>query len=232
MKYLVGILILVSAFSVNAATQFTSEIFKKGSNRTEKLYSVTYKFDTAGSDEVRTFEYFDPKGVLALREITSLKNGKVTKVVVEQKQINQVGTIEVADAKLVFTVEESGKKKSSSEKFKEPFLVPANLQDFVSANWEEIDKGKTFDFRWGVWFRKETVGFEFTKIGDEQEGAEQVMVVRMKPSSWLIAKLVDPIIFKFNRSTKRLSSFIGRVAPKQAVGGDYKDLDGEVVYKY
>jgi hypothetical protein len=232
-KILVGVGLLVLGFSGPVSADFTSDIYKKDSQQKEKLYTATYKFEKSpDGSEIRTAEYFDLKGQSVLKETANLQAGRIVKNLVDQKQTKQLGTIEIKSDELVFTIDENGKKQTDSEKFKEPFLLPLTLHDFVYAHWDEIDAGKTFEFRWGVWFRKETVGFEFTKIGEEKINDSAVMVVRMKASSWLIAKLVDPVIFKFNKSDKKLLSVIGRVPPKIEVSGKLKDLDAEVVYKY
>ncbi len=233
MKILVGIGLVFLSLAGQAMQDFSSDIYKKDSQRKEKLYTATYKAQKAADgSETRIAEYFDLKGQLVLKETIVLQDGKFIMNTVDQKQTKQVGTIQAKDSKLLFTIEEAGKKQTDSEDLKEPFLLPMTLHDFVYKNWDQIDSGKSFEFRWGVWFRKETVGFEFTKIADETENGEPVIVIRMKASSWLIAKLVDPVIFRFSKSSKKLLSVIGRVPPKIEVSGKLKDLDAEVVYKY
>jgi hypothetical protein len=51
----------------------------------------------------------------------------------------------------------------------------------------------------------------------------------MKPSSFVIAAIVDPIFFHFDKETKKLILVNGRVVPKQKVDGQWKDLDGLLV---
>ncbi|MFN7728679.1 MAG: hypothetical protein ACK5P7_05955 [Bdellovibrio sp.] len=71
-----------------------------------------------------------------------------------------------------------------------------------------------------------------TKTGEEDVSGQKALVLRMKPSSFIIAALVKPIIFKYASDGSRLLEMNGRVAPKQKSGDSFKDLDAEVVYFY
>jgi hypothetical protein len=103
----------------------------------------------------------------------------------------------------------------------------------VKENFEALKKGDTIAFRFGVWDRQETVGFEIFKTGTEKIGDLEALVLKMKPSSFLISALVKPIFFKFSLAQPvRLLEQNGRVAPKIKSGDSYKDLDAEVVYRY
>ncbi len=125
-----------------------------------------------------------------------------------------------------------GKVEKSDEKLAKTLVVPANFQKFVRDNWADLTSGKTVDFRYGVWFRKETVGFEIFKIKVAKVADQDAVVLKMKPSSFLISALVDPVIFTFALDGSKLLEMDGRVAPKQEVAGKFKDLDADVVYHY
>jgi hypothetical protein len=54
----------------------------------------------------------------------------------------------------------------------------------------------------------------------------------MKPTSFIIAGIVDPLIFSIERDTVKLLELKGRTLPKKKVGNKWKDLDAEIVYSY
>lgn len=86
--------------------------------------------------------------------------------------------------------------------------------------------------RYGVPDRRETVGFEFKKVGEKEIGGKLLWSIRMKPSSFLIAAIVKPLHFYFEPDGSKLMQIEGRVPPKRADGSHFKDLDARSVYEY
>lgn len=211
-----------------AQANYTGEMFEIGSNKTKKLFSVKVETKIEGDKEVMIAVITDPAGQVVLTEKTLTQKGQIIDSQIEQKQIETTATIEVKGDKVLFTKTKDGKTKSDDEKKKDTFVTSGNFQSFVRSRWDELVAGKTVEFRYGVWDRMETVGFEIKKIGDE----DKKIVLQMKPSSMIIAALVNPIQFTFSTVTKNLAEMKGRVGPKQNVNGKWKDLDAEVVYTY
>lgn len=54
----------------------------------------------------------------------------------------------------------------------------------------------------------------------------------MKPTSFIIAALVDPLVFTFEKKTARLLEMKGRTLPKLRKGEKWKDLDAFITYDY
>ena len=54
--------------------------------------------------------------------------------------------------------------------------------------------------------------------------------MKMKPSSFIIAALVDPVLITLSKDGKDLLEIVGRVTPKRLVGGEYEPLDAEAVF--
>jgi hypothetical protein len=103
---------------------------------------------------------------------------------------------------------------------------------FIKANWPELSRGIAVKLRYGVWYRQDTVGFEFVKVSESGEGQEKRVVLKYRPTSFLIAALVDPLEFVMTADGSRILELRGRVAPKIKKGDKYNDLDAEMVYKY
>jgi hypothetical protein len=59
-----------------------------------------------------------------------------------------------------------------------------------------------------------------------------VIVAKMKPTSMIIAALVKPLYFYFDKASGKMVEFRGRVLPKLKDGDKFKDLDAETVYSY
>lgn len=186
--------------------------------------------DTAG--QVQYVARFTEGGKTLLEERATLKDGQVVKVEVDQNQTGSKGVITFDGKKATFTKTEDGNTKTSDENVKGDFVVSANFQRYVHSKWADLKAGKTVAFRYGVWERMETVGFQVTKLKDEDQNGTKTTLLKMKPSSFIIAALVNPIEFRFTEDGSRLLEMKGRIQVKAKDGSKFKDQDGVVVYKY
>jgi hypothetical protein len=224
-----GLLLAEAGLAVN----YSAVLYEQNSNREKKLYTLQVEDLTPDGLENQA-TYKDLEGNVVVQDKATLKSGsELLKYEIDHKQLGQKGMIEIKDGKAYFTkVTADGKSSTKEEKLGKTFVISATFQKFVRDNWEAISGGKTVDFRYGVWDRQETVGFEVFKTGEEKVGEQQALVLKMKPSSFLIAALVKPIIFKFAADGSKLFELNGRVAPKRKDGSSWKDLDAEAVYSY
>lgn len=218
--------------SMAAAQNYTGILYEKDSKRGTAIYNLKVTTSTEGTNELIHGQYTSTSGDLVVEEKGVLNGSRLVKYEISQKQKNWSGRIEVKDTEVHFWKSENGKEKTSKEKLGSSLVVSSNFQRFVRDNWAALSSGKTVAFRYGVWARAETVGFEIFKISEEAVGAEKLTVLKMKPSSFVISALVDPLIFKFKSDGSQLMEMIGRVPPVRKDGSKFKDLDAEVVYSY
>ena len=73
-----------------------------------------------------------------------------------------------------------------------------------------------------------TIGFQLQAV-EAQPGQTRI---RMKPSSFLVGMLVDPVYFTFESGTGKLVRLEGRVPPKVRAGKGWRDFDARVEYRY
>lgn len=212
---------------------YQADMYEQKSNKSNKLFVLNVATEVKDGIEIATANFTDPQGALAVKEVAEVKGSELVRTSIDQLQTKQKGLIEVKEGKVFFTLTNSdGSSSVKTENLGKSLVIPANFQKYVFNNWKELAAGKTLSFRYGVWFRQETVGFELFKIATEKINDEEVIVFKMKPSSFIIAALVDPVIFKFKSDGSRLLMMNGRVAPKRNVDGKWKDLDAEVWYTY
>ena len=74
----------------------------------------------------------------------------------------------------------------------------------------------------------ETIGFELQAV---ESPAGQTRV-RMTPSSFVLAAVIDPVTFTFETASGKLLHLEGRVPPRVRQGDRLKDLDARVEYRY
>jgi hypothetical protein len=222
----------MAAASVAFAQNYTGILYEKDSKRGTAIYNLKVTTAVEGTNELVHGQYTSMAGDLVVEEKGVLSGSRLVKYEITQKQKNWSGRIEVKGDEVHFWKSENGKEETAKEKLGRSLVVSSNFQRFVRDNWAALSSGKTVAFRYGVWARAETVGFEIFKISEETVGADKLTVLKMKPSSFVIAALVDPLIFKFKTDGSQLKEMIGRVPPVRKEGAKFKDLDAEVVYSY
>ncbi len=238
---LVWLILLSSIFTrpreAHAATvpYFTAKIFDM-KDHSKQMFDYKSESETNGSLKVYTNTITDMAGGVLVIEKTvmSLSGENETLVSFEQdqKQISTVGKLEVRDGKVFFHFTKDGKAKSDDEKAGPDFIVTSTLLKYVQNNWAGIQKGETVKARLGVLDRMETVGFQFTKESENGQDVASGVIVKMKPSSVIIAAMVNPLRFNFSADGKRLFSLEGRTSVKLKVDGKLKDFDGYTVYSW
>ena len=213
---------------------FSGDLFEKGSDRKVLLFKFRHEAESTGGVYQRAHNVFvDTEGHEALTEdIAYDAMGQLTKLVLDQKQTNEHGELEVREGKIYFSWTHDGKTKTASEKQPADLVVAATLVPYLQKNWEALVKGDRVDARFAALDRRETVGFKFLKTEEKKLNGRDAIVVKMKASSLIISAIVDPLYFVFDKETKRLMELTGRTAPKRLVKGAWKDLDAEIVYQY
>jgi hypothetical protein len=239
-KITLGLVAICAAFSTalvpqtghaQSALNYGAEVFDMGRKNKVADFKVE---GTDAAGEIKITAKFTEAGQVLVEERVTLKseNGQVVKVEIDQNQMGAKAVIEFDGKTAKFSKTEDGKTKTSDENVKGDFVVTANFQRYVNSKWKDLQAGKTVAFRFGVWDRMETVGFQVTKLKDEDVNGVKSTVLKMKPSSFIIAALVNPIEFRFNEDGSRLLEMKGRIQVKAKDGAKLKDQDGEVVYKY
>ncbi|MBI1860775.1 MAG: hypothetical protein HYR96_07655, partial [Deltaproteobacteria bacterium] len=139
------------------------------------------------------------------------------------------GALEVGE-RLNFRYTQDGETREDSEGLPKDLVIGPTIIANIQSRWDVLMKGGTESFRFAVLDRKETVGFKFFKDDEEVREGRSVIHFIMKPSSFIIAAVVDPIHFYFWKDTKDIAEIRGRTLPKQQVDGKFKDLDPEILY--
>lgn len=228
MLNLIGALI----FSLSFAQEKTSGVlYDVKSNQAKKLYTVSIETSLSDVGVRSQTLYRDLDGKIVVQESGLVQGDDLKEYAIERPQTNEKGRIQVREGRVYFEYEGAdGKKKSDDERIKGKVLCAANFTAFVRNNWEQLTSGKSIPIRYAVWDRRETVGFTLQSMGESDHGGKKWLEIRMKPTSFVIAALVDPVHLWYAMDGKNLVLMKGRVPPKIKVGDSWKDLDAETVY--
>lgn len=227
-KYMVIFVSLV--LSRVSAETISGKLYKIGSQRQELLYLFQNKISNKGGVRTANSEYATPDKKTVITEYSLIKNGKPQLYEINHQQLGKKGRIEISDTTVYFTRTDGDKVKTDAEKLTGNFVFPHSLVIYVQSKWADLQAGKDVNIRMAVWDRLETVGMSLQKISEIEINGNKAIKIKMKPTSFIIAALVEPLIFHFAVDTHDLLEMQGRVPPRFKSGDTWKDLDADVVY--
>lgn len=193
-----------------------------------KLYNYYNSRTHAGDIENYVAEFKDAStGEIAAAEKAETRQGVIVRYEVNRPGTKDSGVIEVKEGKIIFSYNDNGKKSEAKEPLKEDTLISATLCPYLESHFVDLLAKKDVDFKYAVWYRKETVGFRFSY--DREENGQ--VIIKMNPTNFLYRSMVKPIYFTYTKANKKLVSIKGRTLPKRKDGSGWKDFDGLALYK-
>ena len=176
------------------------------------------------SEVVRTFR--SPEGGLAVEERVQYLKDRSQKFELKHQQIGADGFYEVRGDKVFFSYTENGKTRTAEERYTDEFIGTDEVILRIRQNWDALLGGKELRFRLAVLPRRETIGFKVYRVDDTLRDGQKLVTLKMKPTSFLIAALVNPLYFYAEPFGEyRILEVDGRVTPMRKVGSKFKDLD-------
>lgn len=226
----VGLIVVSLLAPIARADNFTAKVYSLDAKNPQLLYNLS-SVDTqsGGHTEIHAAFRF-PDGRLAASEFTELDggdSGRIMKYTADLELPPAHGLVEVRNGRVYFSHTADGKTKTDDEKLGDTLVVPPTTVAFIRAHWDAILKGDTVDARFAAVERRETVGFKFFKSDTRKSGGRDVVIVTMKPTSFIIAAIRSPMTFVFDQASRRVLEFRGQIIPKR----DGKDQDADIQYQ-
>ena len=222
----------------------TGTIYAKDSGRQQMLFKFKRVATRSGSRVNVLREYTYPDGKPAARERVVYDGDDLVSYALDELQIGAAGTVKVrrdpgnpARSALLFEytkdLASGGKPKTSTEALRNDTLTSDMVAPFLRSHWAELSNGEKVKCRYVVVPRRETVGFTFVKESETTSQGGAVVIIRMEPTSPIIARLVDPVFFTLEKDGQhRVLHYVGRVTPKAKAGNKWDDLDATVVFEW
>jgi hypothetical protein len=201
------------------------------------LFIFTRAATRSGStlEVVRNYSY--PDGKLAARERVRYEGDALVFYELEDFQSGARGSAQIGreashssqrNIFFKFSKDESSRSKpqTRTEELRNDVLINDMVAPFLVAHWGELLNGREVKCRYIVLPRRETVGFTFVKQSEGTWQGRAVIIVKMEPTSPIIAELVDPLFFTIEKEGQhRVLEYTGRTTPKIQSGKKWKDLD-------
>jgi hypothetical protein len=194
----------------------------------------------AGSTVRVLREYNRPNGIVAARERVMYEGGRLVSCQLEELQSGGSGSAVVRpdpkapnERQIVFEYTQDHTKKTGIERLDKDTLINDMVGPFLAAHWDALRSGSAVKFRFAVIPRAETVGFKLTREAETTRDGKTVVVVRMEPTSWIIARWVDPLFFTVEKEGQhRVLQYVGRTTPRIQTGNGWEDLDALTVFDW
>ena len=220
----------------------TGTIYEKGPEPRRVLFKFR-RTATGSNSTVRVLrEYYPPDGSLAARERVVYENGRLISCEIEELQTGAKGRVVIGpdpqknnQPKLFFqyTPRTGAPTQAKSETLHQDAVVSDMIPSFISSHWEQLMKGSSAKFRFIVFQRAETVGFKLMKDSEATWHGKPVIILRMEPTSLVIAQLVDPVFFTVEKSAgHRILQYVGRTTPMIKKGNKWESLDAVSVFDF
>jgi hypothetical protein len=186
-------------------------------------------------------EYHTPDGALAARERVVYENGSLLSFDVEELQSGAKGKAAVGHRELdnktllyfQYTPRVGARTEARNEVLRKDVLINDLIPYFIASHREELMKGSTVKCRFIVLQRTETIGFKLVKESETNWRGQPVVIVRMEPTSLVIAQLVEPVRFTIEMGgDHRILQYIGRTTPMIKRGNKWEDLDAATVFDW
>lgn len=219
------------SYAAPHATVFRREEPKKAA------YHMHRQEELKGSTRVVTVEFRALDGTPVVRERTAYENNRLKRYDYDQIQMKEGGFLEHRGDQVYFEFTDHSGKATGSDEFPDEPIIPDTIHSFLQRHIQQILAGDSVYGRFLLIERQDTVGFKFFLSEKTDCDGTPCLLIKMKPSSIIIAALVDPIWIRLEAAEPwRMISVDGRLAIREAEvpdpkgRHDYKAIDALLVF--
>ena len=227
-----------------APKQLTGKIYAAGSDLKTPLFTFQREATRSGTTLKVLREFSYPDGKPAVRQRMVYEGNELVSFEMEELQVDARGAITIRrdpanSAKRIVAFEytkdvsSQGKRKTAQETLKENLVMDDMIGPFLASHWAALMQGDAVKCRYLSIPRRETVGFTFTKESESTRQGHPVVIIKMEPTSVIIAAIVDPLRFTVEREGQHhILQYVGRTTPKAQDGSKWNDLDAVTVFNW
>lgn len=210
MKKIVTILLCVALCAFTSAIEtdsYTGYAYKEGVKKpvyTEKFTDKT----TDGKPTETITNYYDANNTLiAQRTLKFNKSSFAPDFKTEDFRTGYQEGAEMKGKKFRLFVKESkdDKPKEKIISIPSPAVIDGGFNQYIKANWSELEKGKALVFNFAVASRLDYYKMRTVRISS----TDKTMKVKIEPERKILRMLASPIVVNYDKSTKRILSYEG-----------------------
>jgi hypothetical protein len=203
-------------------------LYEIGSNRKTVLLRWSYAASADGQQARMAF--VTPAGVPVTTEQLVLEDGEFREYAVVHHEAGQEGRVRRVGDRVEFSYTRDGGTETSREDYTSNFVAGAGIRTYIQAHWAEIQAGDTLKIRMPVPDRLQSLEFKLWKDSTRKTERGEAVVVKMRPASFLLAALVDPVYFTFSEDGQDIWELNGRMSPIRKIDGELRPTEVDAVF--
>ena len=220
---------------------FTGTLYEIGSDRKKVLY--TFRRTATRSDSTVNVEreFLGTNGSLAAVEKVVYESGRLVSFRMQEFQAQVSGAVQIAPdpknparQKLIISFGPGlTPPKGDAQNLQPDTLTDDTVYPFMMLHWDDLLRGDAVKFRFISLEHERTFMFRMVKTGESVQDGRTVEQIRMEPTGWIVARLVNPLIFTVEKDRPHhILSYTGRTTPRVKKGKSWKYLDAETVFDW
>ncbi len=231
----------LEAFDYAEPKLLTGTLYEIGSDRKKVLFTFRRTAVRSGSTVHVEREFLGTNGSLAAVESIEYESGRLVSFQMREFQARVSGAVRIAPdpkkparQKLIISYGHGlTPPRGDSQNLQPDTLFDDTVYPFMMLHWDELMRGDTVKFRFISLEHERTFAFQMVKAGESVQNGRTVEQIRMKPSGWIVARLVKPLIFTVEKDRPHhVLSYTGRTMPRVEKGKSWKYLDAETVFDW
>jgi hypothetical protein len=225
-----GAAILISAAALEPQVS-TARVYSLDSESVDPVFTFERRSESAGSQTVVSVWFRTRSGEIALYEKVIYERGRVVQYDSSEYQINEHDAMRTVGGQIAFTIKRDNRVTTSSEPWTDETRIIDEIPDYIRQHWSALLAGETLHIHFVVMFRGETIPFRIYKERTAEYNGKPAVVIRLRPSNWIVARFVRPVDLLFRSDERRtLLEINGTLPVKIRRGSKWVDLDGRLVW--
>lgn len=219
----------------------TATLYEMGSDRKKILFTFKRTATRVGDTVNVERQFVRPDGSVAAVENARYDGDRLVSFQMKEFQAKVSGAVEIApdpkkpgQSQLTICYGSGLEpKKGDTQKLQPDTVVDDTVYPYMLMHWDALMQGDSVKFRFVSLEWERTFMFRFVKTGETQMNGRTVEQIKMEPTNYFVARLVDPLIFNVEKDAPHhIVSYIGRTTPRVKKGNSWKYLDAETVFDW
>lgn len=230
---------LTATFDVAGPAWYGATLYEIGSHRGRILYYFERTSTRSGSIVHVQRQFKAPDGSVAAMESGIYESNRLVSYQMKEFQAKLSGSVQIEPdpdhpgQQIVFIGYGKGlvHDKGKAQTLKPDTLIDDDLYPFMLAHWDDLIRGEHVKFRLVSIEWQHIFNFQLVITGETVVDGKICELICMKPTSFLLEKVVDPIIFTVEKARPHIMiSYIGQTTPRVKKDNSWQYLAAETVF--
>jgi len=212
---------------------YPAEVYEFGSNRQNLLFLHYNEIVDQESVKIIKHFYAFPDSTITVFDEGVLKNGKFRASRSQLDQIQETAALRCEGDELRVEIEGKMGFKEKTVDYKQDLIAGPIFSQFVRENWKVLLEGENVHFHLPASNMLRLVRFKIKRHDNSEYKREGVIVLKMKPSCFLLRSFVDASYIVHNLTSRRVEEIHGfTILPTQKENGEWQNTHVNMYFNY